>query len=121
MNSFREYLKDCYCGNPATFQEQRDWPPQLSQSPFVKPELVLKSKRQSVAGSKQPSNQQEIKIGDLCKLGKKVMLEGIAGSGKTILTRHICQQWAEGIGQNARFVAYCPPKRFMIILIRLYH
>ena len=24
------------------------------------------------------------------------MLEGTAGSGKTTLTRHICQQWAEG-------------------------
>ena len=39
---------------------------------------------------------QHIKIQDLCKLGKKVMLEGTAGSGKTTLTRYICQQWAEG-------------------------
>ena len=61
VNSFQEYLKDCYCGNPATSQGQKDWPPQLSQSPFVKPELVLKPKPQLVAGSKQPSNQQELK------------------------------------------------------------
>ena len=98
VNSFREYLKDCYYGNPATYQGQKDWPPQLSQSPFVKPELVLKPKPQLVPGSKQTKSQAMLhfKIENLCKLGKKVMLEGTAGSGKTTLTRHICQQWAEG-------------------------
>ena len=89
VNSFREYLKDCYCCNPATSHGQKDWPPQLlSQSPFAKPELVLTPKPQLVVVSNHSSYQQEIKLGDLCKLGKKVMLEGTVGFGKTTLTSH---------------------------------
>ena len=94
VNSFQEYLKDCYCNNPVTYHGQKIWPPQLSQSPFVKPELVLKPKSHLV--SKQAECKQSFNIEDLCSLDKKVMIEGIAGSGKTTLTRHICQQWAEG-------------------------
>ena len=86
VNSFREYLKDCYCFKPATSQGQEDGEPLLlSQSSFLNPSLVLKS-----------DDSKSLEIEDLCKLGKTVMLEGTAGSGKTTLTRHICQQWAEG-------------------------
>ena len=57
-------------------------------------------KPQLVPGSKQTKNQAMLhfKVEDLCKLhvGEKVMLESTAGSSKTTLTRHICQQWAEG-------------------------
>ena len=86
VKSFREHLKDCYC-KPATYQGQENCEPlQLSQSSFLNPNLVLKS-----------DNSKIFNIEDLCKLDDKtVVLEGRAGSGKTTLTRHICQQWAEG-------------------------
>ena len=85
VKSFREHLKDCYC-KPATYQGQENCEPlQLSQSSFLNPNLVLKS-----------DNTKSLEIEDLCKLGKTVVLEGTVGSGKTTLTRHICQQWAEG-------------------------
>ena len=83
VKSFREYLKDCYCCKSTTYQEQKDlWSLPLSQPSFLKPSLVLKS-------------QHNFEIKNLCKLGKTVILEGTAGSGKTTLTGHICQQWAE--------------------------
>ena len=91
VNFFRRYLKNCYCCKPAaTYQAQKDWPLQLSQSSFLKPNLVLKSQQNSMTTSKS------FEIEDLCNLDKNVVLEGTAGSGKTTLTRHICQQWAEG-------------------------
>ena len=88
VKSFQEHLKDCYC-KPATgttYQVEENCEPlQLSQISFLNPNLVLKS-----------DNTKSLEIKDLCKLGKTVVLEGTAGSGKTTLTRHICQQWAEG-------------------------
>ena len=89
VKSFREHLKDCYC-KPATgttYQVEENCEPlQQSQISFLNPNLVLKS-----------DNTKSVEIEDLsCKLGKTVVLEGTAGSGKTTLTRHICQQWAEG-------------------------
>ena len=87
VKSFREHLKDCYC-KPATgtYQVEENCEPlQLSQSSFLNPNLVLKS-----------DNSKSLDIKDICKHGKTVVLEGTAGSGKTALTRHICQQWAEG-------------------------
>ena len=87
VKSFREHLKDCYC-KPATgtYQVEENYEPlQLSQSSFLNPNLVLKS-----------DNSKSLDIKDICKHGKTVVLEGTAGSGKTALTRHICQQWAEG-------------------------
>ena len=88
VKSFQEHLKDCY-GKPATgttYQVEENCEPlQLSQISFLNPNLVLKS-----------DNTKSLEIKDLCKLGKTVVLEGTAGSGKTTLTRQICQQWAEG-------------------------
>ena len=86
VKSFQDYLKDCYCCKPATYQGQEDCEPlQLSQLSFFNPNLVLKG-----------DDSKSLDIEDLCKHGKTVVLEGTAGSGKTSLTRHICQQWAEG-------------------------
>ena len=91
VNSFREYLKDCYRCKPATYPGQEDCEPlQLSQSSFLNPNLVFKK-------SDHNGDSKSLEIDDLCKLDDKtVVLEGKAGSGKTTLTRHICQQWAEG-------------------------
>ena len=43
VNSFREYLKDCYHCKPATYPGQEDCEPlMLSQSSFLNPNLVFK-------------------------------------------------------------------------------
>ena len=119
VKSFREYLKDCYCCKPATYQGQGNYEPLLpSQLSFLNPNLVLKSddsKNLEIESFYKLDNgdSKSLEIEDLCKLGngdsesleiedlcklndKTVVLEGTAGSGKTTLTRHICQQWAEG-------------------------
>ena len=83
VNSFREYLKDCYSTSASDgVADREDWP-RLKHPIFVNPELVSKDEKTSLT------------ILDIFK-DKKVMLEGTAGSGKTTLMRHACQQWAEG-------------------------
>ena len=83
MNSFQLYLKDCYSASPATSAGGREWPP-FSDAPFVDPVLKVEDKK--------------IEVKELFKSRKfaKVLLEGVAGSGKTTLAKHICQQWADG-------------------------
>ena len=87
VKAFQKHLKDCYCCKPAT---QEDCEPlQLPQSSFLNPNLVFKK-------SDHNGDSKSLDIKDICKIDKNVVLEGTAGSGKTTLTRHICQQWAEG-------------------------
>ena len=84
VNSFRQYLKDCYSTSASDgVADREDWPRLKHPMIFVKPELVSKDKKISLTTL------------DIFK-DKKVMLEGTAGSGKTTLMRHACQQWAEG-------------------------
>ena len=95
---FKQYLKDCYTiadgsavNHPGTTKNMEEMGPLLSdQALFVDPELYL------VLGAKE--EQKKIVIKDLFKEkeAQKILLKGIAGAGKTTLTRHICQQWAEG-------------------------
>ena len=94
---FKQYLKDCYTiadgsavNHPGTANTEEMELPLSDQALFVDPELYL------VLGAKE--EQKKIVIKDLFKEkeAKKILLEGIAGAGKTTLTRHICQQWAEG-------------------------
>ena len=96
-NTFKQYLKDCYTivdgsavNHPGTANTKEMGPPLSDQAPFVDPELYL------VLGTKK--EQKKIVINDLFKEkeAQKILLEGIAGTGKTTLTRHICQRWAEG-------------------------
>ena len=83
VNSFRQYLKDCYSTSASDgVADREDWP-RLKRPIFVNPELVLKDEKTSLTTL------------DVFK-DKKVMLEGTSGSGKTTLMRHACQQWAEG-------------------------
>ena len=93
---FKQYLKDCYTiadgsavNHPGTANTE-EMGPLSDQALFVNPELYL------VLGTKK--EQKKIVIKDLFKEkeAQKILLEGIAGAGKTTLTRHICQQWAEG-------------------------
>ena len=84
VNSFRQYLKDCYSTSASDgVADREDWPRLKHPMIFVNPELVSKDKKRSLTTL------------DLFK-DKKVMLEGTSGSGKTTLMRHACQQWAEG-------------------------
>ena len=97
-DAFKQYLKDCYTiaagssveGHPGTANTKEMGPPLSDQAPFIGPELYLVLDKEN--------KQKKIVIDDLLKEKKaqKVLLEGIAGTGKTTLTRHICQQWAEG-------------------------
>ena len=84
VNSFRQYLKDCYSTSASDgVADREDWPRLKHPMIFVNPVLVSKDKKTSLTTL------------DIFK-DKKVMLEGTAGSGKTTLMRHACQQWAEG-------------------------
>ena len=84
VNSFRQYLKDCYSTSASDgVADREDWPRLKRPMIFVNPELVSKDEKTSLTTL------------DIFK-DKKVMLEGTSGSGKTTLMRHACQQWAEG-------------------------
>ena len=84
VNSFRQYLKDCYSTSASDgVADREDWPRLKHPMIFVNPELVSKEEKTSLTTL------------EIFK-DKKVMLEGTAGSGKTTLMRHACQQWAEG-------------------------
>ena len=84
VNSFRQYLKDCYSTSASDgVADREDWPRLKHPMIFVNPELVSKDEKTSLTTL------------DIFK-DKKVMLEGTSGSGKTTLMRHACQQWAEG-------------------------
>ena len=81
VNSFRQYLKDCYSTSASDgVADREDWPRLKHPMIFVNPDLISNDKKTSLNIFKD----------------KKVMLEGTAGSGKTTLMRHACQQWAEG-------------------------
>ena len=86
VNSFRKYLKDCYSSSASTgVIDKEDWP-RLLDAPFVKPEFVVKNTDGTTTRT----------VLDILEDKKaKVMLEGTAGSGKTTLMRHVCQQWVE--------------------------
>ena len=84
VNSFRQYLKDCYSTSASDgVADREDWPRLKQPVIFVNPELVSKDEKTSLTTL------------DIFK-DKKVMLEGTSGSGKTTLMRHVCQQWAGG-------------------------
>ena len=84
VNSFRQYLKDCYSTSASDgVVDREDWPRLKHPMIFVNPELVSEDDKTSLTTL------------DIFK-DKKVMLEGTSGSGKTTLMRHACQQWAEG-------------------------
>ena len=85
VNSFRQYLKDCYSSSASTGVVDREEWPRLMNAPFVEPEFVM------IEADRKTTRTTLNVFGD-----KKVMLEGTAGSGKTTLMKHVCHQWAEG-------------------------
>ena len=84
VNSFRQYLKDCYSTSASDgVADREDWPRLKHPKIYVNPQLVSKDEKTSLT------------MLDIFK-DKKVMLEGTSGSGKTTLMKHACQQWAKG-------------------------
>ena len=91
--AFKLYLKDCYSSSSATADRQ-NWPP-LANTPYIAPELRL------VIDTSPPDRQasKPIQLNDLFQdksMPHKILLEGTAGSGKTTLSRNMCQEWEKG-------------------------
>ena len=96
MATFKEYLKDCYTLNSQPSSQKHDWP-QLGSTKFVQPRLTLKPMNDQSGGQ-----EREVALTDIISFCKqdnkpvKIVLEGVAGSGKTTISWHACQQWAKG-------------------------
>ena len=94
--AFKLYLKDCYSSSSATADRQ-NWPP-LANTPYVPPELRLVL---DTSPEWKPDRQasKPIHLNDLFQdkaMPHKIILEGTAGSGKTTLSRNMCQEWEKG-------------------------
>ena len=94
--AFKLYLKDCYSSSSATADRQ-NWPP-LANTPYVPPELRLVP---DTSPEWKPERQggKPIQLNDLFQdkaTPHKILLEGTAGSGKTTLSRNMCQEWEKG-------------------------
>ena len=91
--AFKLYLKDCYSSSSATADSGQNWPP-LANTPYVAPELRLVI---DTSQDKQP--KKPIQLNDLFQdkaTSHKILLKGTAGSGKTTLSRNMCQEWEKG-------------------------
>ena len=92
--SFREYLIDC-C-RAARHPSHEQWP-MLNMSNYV--ELTMLEVISTEEGKQRKAKEvrlSEIFISSHKASRKVVLIEGPPGSGKTTLTWHISQQWAEG-------------------------
>ncbi len=110
LSSYRDYLQSRY--RAQTHSSTTQWPPNPT-SEVIKLAMIKKEKvqrgtiddefvRQTITGKiddillyKTPVELTNIlsNIGDRQKL---VLIEGAPGSGKSMLSLHICQEWAEG-------------------------
>ena len=102
LENFRLYLQECYasCDHPSCTQ----WPFSVLQS-YVDLSLFdipTTNKSPLNPGSKEESTRKSIELDNLflagnCQKKRKVLLlEGVAGSGKTTLSWHSCRKWAAG-------------------------
>ena len=91
IDVFHDYLHDCYSDLPHPSSQQ--WPLN-SYKCYIEPELFdvpLKS------GESKPISLQSLFAAGNSKAKRKVILiEGIAGVGKTTLSWHACKEWAAG-------------------------
>ena len=91
IDVFHDYLRDCYSDLPHPSSQQ--WPLNSSKC-YIEPELFdapLKN------GEPKPISLQSLFAAGNSKAKRKVILiEGIAGVGKTTLSWHVCKEWAAG-------------------------
>ena len=101
LNTFETYLKDCYVEMPHPAQHQ--WPSGLYTPCYV--DLSLHDIPINPPTTPQTTQAKINKPIDFGKIfttrsfkAKRnvVLMEGVAGSGKTTLSWHACQKWAEG-------------------------
>ncbi len=101
LDTFRSYLVDCYAQSAQP--SQISWPISRARTAVYVdlPLFEVPLTEQEPGGQKELPPQKLVELDTIFagshKTKKKVvLLEGVAGSGKTTLTWHACQQWAEG-------------------------
>ena len=102
INSFHHYLCDCYSGvaHPSSLQ----WPLLTSYAGYVDLDLydapvsltVLMNAPMSVHSLKPLPLKSIFNAGNQKAPRKVVLVEGLAGSGKTTLCWYACKEWAAG-------------------------
>ena len=111
LSHYRDYLKTRY--EPQELTSSTQWPP-LPVTKVFKLAMIRKEKIQrgrieddfirltitgkvdkNILHKKTPVNLENI-FSDCDRKRKLVLVEGAPGSGKSTLTLHICQEWAEG-------------------------
>ena len=107
MATFKQYLKDCYTVDSQPSSQKHEWP-QLGNTKFVQPRLTLKPTNIQNGGQ-----EREVALSNIISFSKQenksvnILLEGVAGSGKTTISWHACQQWAKGnMFQEFEFVIH---------------
>ena len=106
LESFREYLVECYTERQHPSRSQWPFSSMSSYIDLTLTEVPPIPQLHSHTGEQPEAHQRKsVELSDLFNTGshysrqakrKVILLEGGAGSGKTTLTWHACQKWAEG-------------------------
>lgn len=96
LNTYRAYLKDCYKQHPSPSSFQ--WPAmrKASYTDLILQQQPLEEKRGDIPIKCTLGINQVFTTDGPKQRRKVVLLEGVAGSGKTMLTWHASRMWAEG-------------------------
>lgn len=100
LETFRKYLVGCYVQTP--HPSEREWP--LSTAAYVDLPLFEAPLEEQLmpAGQREPQPRKRVELSRIFLAGKQkaerkvVLVEGVAGCGKTTLLWHVSQDWAEG-------------------------
>ena len=106
LESFREYLVECYTERQHPSRSQWPFSSMSSYIDLTLTEVPPIPQLHSHMGEQPEAHQRKsVELSELFNTGshysrqakrKVILLEGGAGSGKTTLTWHACQKWAEG-------------------------
>lgn len=96
LNTYRAYLKDCYEQHPSPSSFQ--WPAmrKANYTDLILQQQPLEKKRGDIPIRCTLEINQVFTTDSLKQRRKVVLLEGVAGSGKTMLTWHASRMWAKG-------------------------